>query len=514
MEIELKKEDIVFNKKVASKKIKIPVETDIIVPDTKPDIESVLQVDAGCVLENMEIQDERVLLPLTVNFQIMYMPEAGEIRGISNMTQLTDVAEVKNIKKDMRASYITEVENVSYKLLNGRKISVKADVMVNLNVFDEKNREFLCFADAEGIEVKTKSLSYIKSDINYTKDFKLKEKIVIPITTPSASEVLRVSSKTGEIDYKIINNKAIVKGDCIVCAMYTDKVSSEVKTKSINVPFTEIVDTEGINDEMLTRVEIKPTNTSFEIEQDEDGEIRIINTDVDLYIKISALATNEIETVSDCYSVKNNLKLTTDEVDLNVLIHSFSEQLNIKEKLFTPSESPEIKQIYDVMCDAYIDSVEINENGGEIKGKVDAYVLYVTEDNEVPVGMIKKEIDFSKFVSFDGDSDCVADIDVLAINVSFALNAGNCAEVRCTVNVDGIITKPLVYTVISDIQEDDTLEKIQPRASVTVYFVQENDTLWSIAKHYMTTIDLIKAANDLDNESLAVGKQLLIPKYR
>ena len=190
MEIELKKEDIVLNKKVAVKKIMVPVETDIIVPDSKPDIERVLQVDAGCRAENPEIQDERVLLPLTVNFQIMYMPEGGEVRGISSTAQMTDVAEVKNVSKDMRSACVTEVENVSYKLLNGRKISVKAEVAVKLSVFDEKSCEMLCSAEAEGIEIKTKPISYIKSDVSFTKDFKVNEKIVIPITTPSASEFL------------------------------------------------------------------------------------------------------------------------------------------------------------------------------------------------------------------------------------------------------------------------------------------------------------------------------------
>ena len=50
----------------------------------------------------VEIQEERVLIPLDVNFQIMYMPESGEVRGISNKVQLTDVAEVKNISKNMK----------------------------------------------------------------------------------------------------------------------------------------------------------------------------------------------------------------------------------------------------------------------------------------------------------------------------------------------------------------------------------------------------------------------------
>lgn len=514
MEIELKKEDIVLTEKIASKKIIVPVETDIIVPDSKPDIERVLQVDAGCSAENPEIQDERVLLPLTVNFQIMYMPENGEIKGISNRVQMTDVAEVKNVAKNMRSSCITGVENVSYKLLNGRKISVRADVCVELCVFDEKNCSMLSSAIADGMEIKTKPISFVKSDVSVTKDFKICEKIVIPITTPSASEVLRVFAKTGDVDYKIINNKAIVKGDCTLCAVYTDKVSSEVKTKSISVPFTEIIDTEGINEEMFARVDVKSANTSFECEQDEDGEIRIINADADFYVRISAIGTNEIETVCDCYSVKDNLKLTTDEVDLNVLICNFSEQVNIKEKLFTPESSPEIKQIYDVMCDTNIEKMEIRENGGEIKGVVDAYVLYVTDDKEMPVGMIKKEIPFSKFIPFEGDSDCIAEFDASAVNASFTLNAGNCAEVRCTVNLDGAVTKPLVYSVISDIEVDGNSEASEKVASLTVYFVQENDTLWSVAKRYKTTAELIKSANGIEGEALVAGRQLLIPKYR
>ena len=44
-----------------------------------------------------------------------------------------------------------------------------------------------------------------------------------------------------------------------------------------------------------------------------------------------------------------------------------------------------------------------------------------------------------------------------------------------------------------------------------IYIVKSGDTLWSIARNNNITVDELKAANNLTNNLLSVGQQLLIP---
>ena len=44
------------------------------------------------------------------------------------------------------------------------------------------------------------------------------------------------------------------------------------------------------------------------------------------------------------------------------------------------------------------------------------------------------------------------------------------------------------------------------------YLVQENDTLWDIAKRFHTTIETIVATNELPSETVRPGDSLILVK--
>lgn len=48
-------------------------------------------------------------------------------------------------------------------------------------------------------------------------------------------------------------------------------------------------------------------------------------------------------------------------------------------------------------------------------------------------------------------------------------------------------------------------------SSPIIYTVQAGDSLWSIASRYGTTVDILKSLNNLSNNLLQIGQQLLIP---
>lgn len=54
-------------------------------------------------------------------------------------------------------------------------------------------------------------------------------------------------------------------------------------------------------------------------------------------------------------------------------------------------------------------------------------------------------------------------------------------------------------------------EPVEPSPNYVDYIVKSGDSLYSIAKKYNTTVDEIKAANNLTSNSLSIGQQLRIP---
>ena len=57
------------------------------------------------------------------------------------------------------------------------------------------------------------------------------------------------------------------------------------------------------------------------------------------------------------------------------------------------------------------------------------------------------------------------------------------------------------------------MNELRKKPGLILYFVKEGDTLWSIAKKYISTEEVIKTANGLDdNDILYPGQQLIVQR--
>ncbi len=63
---------------------------------------------------------------------------------------------------------------------------------------------------------------------------------------------------------------------------------------------------------------------------------------------------------------------------------------------------------------------------------------------------------------------------------------------------------PVDETIVEEVPEEPTIGGIN-------YVVQKGDNLYSIANKYNTTVDAIKKANNLTNNTLQIGQVLVIP---
>ncbi len=69
-------------------------------------------------------------------------------------------------------------------------------------------------------------------------------------------------------------------------------------------------------------------------------------------------------------------------------------------------------------------------------------------------------------------------------------------------------------SIIAEVEDrGETLTRSEPQPSVLIYFAQQGDSLWSIAKKYRVTVGDLEKANEMDSEAVInAGKQILIPR--
>ena len=78
MEINVMKQNMSVCRAVCHIKSDFTTECDIIVPDTKPDIDRVLRISARVKLTNSETQNDRVIVSGNIVFNILYLADGEE----------------------------------------------------------------------------------------------------------------------------------------------------------------------------------------------------------------------------------------------------------------------------------------------------------------------------------------------------------------------------------------------------------------------------------------------------
>lgn len=517
MDIELQKELVSLSSKIGDTSIETVVEADIIVPDTKPDIGKILQVDAIAKVTGSEVQNERMLVYGDVTYQILYMPDSEEsgLRNITAQSTFTDIAEMKGIAPEMRGSVGCDVTSVEFKVLNGRKLAVKSIVGIDATVYQDTQTEVVTGVASDDLEILQKEIAFLKVHKICDKGFSVSDKLIIPTGSPSAREILKIDGKIADKAVKVINNKVIVKGDLSLITLYTDEGDESIRTMNNVIPFTEILEIDGINSDWTSYTNLDIAGIHWSHETDEDGEGRIINVDVSVASKVVFAQNVELNTVCDCYSLSGNADATLKRAVLEKKIGDFSNQVSLKDKIYIGDDCPRIGQIYNVVSKAYVDELNIEDNRVIVKGVADTYLLYLADDPSTPIYSVKKELPFTEIIECAGVTPGMeCDLDAQVTSVSYTLDDHNSAEIRCNVSLDGFVTAKVSETVITDISVSEKDESQEKPSSITVYFVQDQDSLWDIAKKYATTMDSILEVNGIAAGAPLAGRQLIIPKYK
>jgi LysM repeat protein len=519
MALELTKELININQVVAEEFTQTLVEGDIIVPDVKPDILRILQVDGVAIINNKEVQQDKVIISGMVNFKILYVPDGTDkaVKSINANSNFTHQIDVKSARQNMKAQIESDIEHIEFAMINSRKLNVKAVVSMDCKVLNTLNLDMVTdITGEEDVQVLKKNVKAHNIVAEGNEQFIIREDMEVPAGKPSIKDLLKIDTKITGKDVKVINNKVVVKGELNVCTLYIgDMDDNSIQFMEHEVPFTEIFDLDGVKEGMHCDLEFDIQDIYFNIKEDSDGETRVLSIEAALNAATRASEEVAVDIVADSYSPNIDIKLEKKTFNIDEIVDDSKTQTTIKQVIDLPADIPDIAQVYNVVTKPYITETTVDNGKVVVEGVIDAYILYLADSEENPVYSYKQEIPFKHNIDVKGAaSDMACDVKVEINHCSYSMNAASEVEVRCIVGVESKVVKTTQVELITKADAAPfNIKNEKPSPSIIIYFVQKGDTLWKIAKQYRTTIQEIASANDLENpDVLRPGQQLLIPK--
>ena len=126
--MEYQKENMSILKTVSKTAQTKNYEWDIIVPDSKPDIATIISTDGVVNITGKEIMQDRVVINGNVKITILYISsdDSKSIKSIENIQNFNCVLELKDLRQNMELNIYAFVNKISSNMLNSRKINVES----------------------------------------------------------------------------------------------------------------------------------------------------------------------------------------------------------------------------------------------------------------------------------------------------------------------------------------------------------------------------------------------------
>ena len=519
MSLELIKEAVRINQLIGQDTAQTIVENDIIVPDVKPDIARILLLDGDSFIGNVETVQDKILVNGTLKYKILYVSDDPEqpVKSINTGSPFSYAVDVQNARQGMKSRVACEIEHIEYEVINSRKVNVKTILNMSGKVFNQLEQSIVNdFDGIEGVQVlrNTTSInSYIGSaEVNCP----VRETVEIPAGKPTIREILRSDVKITGKEYKVTDNKVMAKGELNVSTLYIgDDENQSIQFMEHEIPFTQFMDLPGVDEDASCEVEFNIADSSFEAEEDSDGELRFLKGEVTVNVFVDSFGKKEISLVEDAYSPGSRLNLEKDVFNTEELLTENKSQVILKETIEINEESPDIAEVFNVLSKPSLSECRLADDKIVLEGVLENNILYLSNNTEQPVYNFEKEIPFKHGVDVKGvraDMGCTVEMNVE--HCSYSMVSSREVEIRFVTSVLVRITNRVEIPVVARVLEQAIDDKrLAARPSITIYFTQPGDNLWKIAKRYLVTADELKRVNGsaLD-ESISPGEQIIITR--
>lgn len=507
MSIKLSKNNLCINQIIGQKTEKIVIEGDEIVPDVKPDILNVVSANGNVCIYKKDVQDGKVKLDGSVNVYVIYIAddERAQMRALNACIDFSKTIDMKEVKAGMQVECRAELLNVECKILNGRKINLKANTQVTLTAYSRGNIDYINKIDnADSLQLLNESISINSLLGSGTTKVYAKDTVAIE-STDNLSEVMNVTMTITNRENKISYNKVLTKADAVFKVTYlTD--DNRVNTANATIPIMGFIDMQDVSEDNVCDVSYELRNILIKPNNVEEHSMHI---EAELEILCFVYKKQEINMIQDLYSKTKELQYTQKNVKIIKNKEEISEMFNFRKQ----EKIEEIGQnkLFDVSARTTIISTQIEEGKIIYQGEINLTFMYQeTTSSRIGVKSLVEPFEYT-VTSQTITTKTKIDTNIEIAKQDFIVTADSNVEVKIDLNFRLNLSNERELRLIDNIEE--AKESNRETFSIVIYYTKEGDTLWNIAKKFGSTVDEIVKVNNIENPDVIMpGEQLFIPR--
>lgn len=508
MELNTVQESVAACEVVYDSFVEQPIECDILLPDYCPDILKILTCSATPVFTLVQANGAQLAVDGHAMLSITYLSDAGSVRCSEHKVPFSRTIELKSAPESPVISYHAAVDYMNCRAVSPRRADVRGALTVQLKVLSQKKESVVTDAQGEGIQLLRQTAPVTQVVGCASRQYTLREELQIEDSEPGVRHIVRCSCRAQVTDYKAIANKVIAKGELKVSFLYSGYENErDLHIARFTLPISQIVDVDGVDENCRCDVHMHVVSCELIPRSDELGEGRTVSLEAVFCAVVKAYRQMDTAWVSDCYCTQYESSFTTRAVSSLSLLDILNTTLDKSESLKLPQQ---VTDVTDVWCRAGFTEAKSEEEGLILYGKLTVCMLAV--DTDANPLYCEQALEIRHVCAKYEAEQLITDIQMEAGDCAFVRSGEDSLEIKTQVYLAGSICGMRRRQAVDTIELDESKgRKPQSQAAITIYFADEGEAMWEIAKRYNTSMAAVMEENGLEGANVPQRSMLLIP---
>lgn len=461
-------------------------------------------------IEGLEtkVAEDKVVVEGTLIQKITYVDEQGVQNEHNSQEEFVHFVSLPGVRPDMQVKVFPRIELADLEelvIVDHQTVYNRTVVMEIFSICYQSIKKEVVIEVPEANKKKV-NLEKLKID-----NFIGAEGDVISLyaeyaLSEAAARINSVNCKLEDLSVDISNDKVTIKGNIVKQISYVEESSGSNTEESVKDSFSQSLQIPGARPGMEAKVYPRVENVTNKINPQERNKINQ-TTHVNLFVRVKE--TKETEVVCDI----EDMDVFKDSINLYEVIGEASDDLSLVNEV--ELEEPVGKVISPPESNLTDVSAVISEDTIEITGTLESKIIYINDlTGNIEQGICEEIFDH-KVNMYGIEEGMVAyvypRVEYVNLEIMDDKRVKHSALLKMFTRVLDVKEQEVVLK--EKREEGEIKEEERPSgATIIVYVVQKEESVFNIAKKYNVSIESIIKANKIEDPDLIYsGQKILIP---
>lgn len=486
-----------------------PIDLDLTLPDYCPDILRILKCRVTPKILAKSISGDRLEVEGNADIKILYIDSIKKsVRCSDHSIPFSTSFNMKQSPQNAIVTAKVKAEYINCRALSPRRLDLHGAFSICAKAICKADKDFPTGIDDDTVQVKCDEATISTLEGMGQQQFLLSDTVTLGNDTSNIEAILKSDATVIKGECKAISNKVIVKGDVNIKVLYlADLNTGETKLFDYTMPFSEILDADGVDESCLCVTNIELINHTVNIKSDYSDSNHTVAFEVKLSATALGYKNSQISSVVDAYSTDYDMNLVYSQAQLNCVDRCYSDSCITKATVDAGCDS--IMSIIDLWCEQCSISITTEDGNNLAKGKLNICIL--GKDNEGIPFYSERVVEFIYPITSE-KADSIIAVEGTVQSISFRINGSSSIDFRIETRLDITLTFPKTIRYITSAVADTEHPRIKDnKSALTLYYAGRGESLWSIAKEYAVCCKAVKEENQLEEDEITVPTMLFIP---